>query len=159
MRTRLIPHLGEKTAVRSITTEQIDAYREELLAEGRLSLRTIQELLVTNYSILKRAKRKKWIPANPAEDAERISVTRSGDFNVLTPAEVVAVSRVADDDQDAALFTIAAFTGLRMGELRALHWGDVDFANRNVFVRQNRVRAELWKPKSGKARSVSGSCA
>lgn len=31
---------------------------------------------------------------------------------------------------------------------------DVDFANRSVFVRRNRVRAELRAPKSGKVRSV-----
>ena len=33
-----------------------------------------------------------------------------------------------------------AFTGLRMGELRALRWLDVDFANRIVHVRRNHVR-------------------
>jgi integrase len=49
---------------------------------------------------------------------------------------------------------LTAFTGLRMGELRALRWSDVDFADRNVFVRQNRVRDRLAKPKSGKVRPV-----
>jgi integrase len=41
-----------------------------------------------------------------------------------------------------------------MGELRALRWADVDFAKHTVFVRQNRVRSRLSKPKSGKVRSV-----
>jgi integrase len=72
----------------------------------------------------------------------------------LSPEEVLAVSRAADDQQDGALFTVAAFTGLRMGELRALRWSDVDFANRNLFVRHNRVRDRLAKPKSGKVRAV-----
>ncbi len=56
--------------------------------------------------------------------------------------------------QDAALFAVAAFTGLRMGELRALRWVDVDFANRNVLVRGNYTRGPLATPKSGKVRSV-----
>ena len=56
------------------------------------------------------------------------------------------MARAADDEQDAALFIVAAFTGLRMGELRALRWSDVDFANRTVFVRQNRVRSRLGDP-------------
>jgi hypothetical protein len=30
--------------------------------------------------ILRRAKRKEWIGSNPAEDAERITLKRSGDF-------------------------------------------------------------------------------
>lgn len=151
---RLLEAFGKDTPVADITTEQIDAYREQLLVDAKLSRRSIQKLLVINYGILKRAKRRKWIPTNPAEDAERVTLTRSGDFNVLTPTEVHAVARAADDDQDAALFVVAAYTGLRMGELRALRWGDIDFPGQSVFVRQNRVRAELRRPKSGRVRSV-----
>jgi integrase len=32
---------------------------------------------------------------------------------------------------------VAAFTGLRMGELRALRWSDVDFGKRLVHVRRS----------------------
>ena len=46
------------------------------------------------------------------------------------------------------------FTGLRMGELRALRWSDVDFGGRTVFVRSNYTRNRLAQPKSGKVRSV-----
>ena len=35
----------------------------------------------------------------------------------------------AADEQDGALFVVAAFTGLRLGELRALRWRDLDFAD------------------------------
>lgn len=152
-RKRLLPAFGS-TPLASITTEQIDQFRDDLLAKGELSRRTVQKLLAMNYSILRRAQRRGWIPANPAENAERVTLKRSGDFNVLSPEEVAAVARAAEDEQDAALFTVAAFTGLRMGELRALRWRDVDFAGRNVFVRQNRVRRETRSPKSGKVRSV-----
>lgn len=154
IKRHLLPAFREDTPLLSITRDQIDGYREGLLAEGQLSRRSVQKLLVINNGILKRAKRRGWIPANPAEDVERVTLKRSGDFNVLEPAEVLSVARAADDEQDAALFTVAGFTGLRMGELRALRWGDVDFAGRTVFVRQNRTRSRLAKPKSGKVRSV-----
>jgi integrase len=114
-----------------------------------------QKLSVINFGVLKRAKQRKWMPTNPAEDAERVTVTRSGDFNVLSPPEVLAVARHADDEQDAALFTVAAFTGLRMGELRALRWRDIDFAGQGIIVRRNRPSHGGEKaPKSGKVRSV-----
>jgi integrase len=153
-RSRLIPLFGKDTPVATISTQDIDAVREKLLAEGELSRRTVQKLLVLNYGILKRAKRKGWIPVNPAEDAERVTVKPSGDFNVLAPEEVMAVARNADDEQDAALFIFAGFTGLRMGELLALRCEDVDFAASAVLVRHNWVRGRLKKPKSGKVRSV-----
>ena len=71
------------------------------------------------HGILKRAKRKGWIATNPAADAERVSVRRSGEFNVLTPEEVHAIARADGSELFSALFVTAAFTGLRMGELRA----------------------------------------
>ena len=121
--------------IEKITTERIEEFRERLLDEGRLTRRSVQKTLVLLYGILKRAKRRKWITSNPAEDVERVTVKRSGDFNVLSPVEVGAVARAAESPQDAAMFTVAAFTGLRLGELRALRWRDVDFAKQMVLVR------------------------
>jgi integrase len=82
----------------------------------------VQKILMLLHGILKRAKRRGWVATNAAEDAERVTVKRSGDFTVLTPVEVEAVARAAESARDAAIFVTAAFTGLRMGELRALRW-------------------------------------
>ena len=59
----------------------------------------------------------------------------------------------------AEVVRIAAFTGLRMGELRALRWRDVDFGNATLHVRRNAptsapAGAKLKAPKSLKGRSV-----
>jgi integrase len=151
---RLYPAFGKDAPVSSITTRKIDKLREDLQSETELKPRTIQKLLAFNYSVLKRAKRLGWITSNPAEDAERITIKRSGDFNVLSPEEVAALARAAANDQDRVIYTVAAYTGLRMGELRALRWRDVDFASSNVFVRKNHVRDRTSTPKSGKVRSV-----
>jgi integrase len=89
-RRRLLPEFGAATLLHKIDTARVDAYRERLLVEGQLSRRTIQKILVLLHGILKRAKCKGWIAANPAADAERVSVRRSVEFNVLTPEEVHA---------------------------------------------------------------------
>jgi integrase len=154
VRRHLIPHFGGDTPVGSITTEDVDALREELLA-GHLSRRSIQKILVIAHGLFKRAKRRKWIAANPAEDAERVNFVRSGDFAVLTPVEVEALGRAAANEQDAAIFLTAAYTGLRLGELRGLRWRDVNFAKRIVHVRRNVPAGGSERvPKSGKVRSV-----
>ncbi|CAA9501707.1 MAG: hypothetical protein AVDCRST_MAG53-2033 [uncultured Solirubrobacteraceae bacterium] len=59
----------------------------------------------------------------------------------------------------ADVIRVAAFTGLRMGELRALRWRDVDFANATLHVRRNAptsapAGSKLKAPKSLKGRSV-----
>ena len=153
VRCYLLPTFGEDTPLEKVTTEKIEQYREQLL-EQDLSRRTIQKVLVLLYGILKRAKRRGWIASNPAEDVERVEVKRSGDFNVLAPAEVLAVARAARSEQDGAIFTVAAFTGLRLGELRELRWRDVDFARQTVFVRGSFTHGQQGPPKSGKVRSV-----
>src|SRR5438132_7784880 len=49
---------------------------------------------------------------------------------------------------------MAAFTGLRRGELLALRWRDVDFVGSLVRVRASYAGGALRSPKSGKVRSV-----
>jgi integrase len=155
VRTLLLPAFGAETPLSAITTRDIDRWTGRLLTEGRLSRRSVQQALVLLNGALRRAKRLGWVASNAAEDAERISVTSSGDFTALTVEEVHAVARAAADEQDAALYVTAAFTGLRMGELRALRWRDVDFAKRTVHVRRNLPSAGVERvPKSGKVRSV-----
>src|SRR4051794_38773575 len=154
VRRYLLPEFGADTLLHTIDTARVDAYRERLLVEGQLSRRTIQKILVLLHGILKRAKRKGWIAANPAADAERVSVRRTGEFNVLTPEEVYAIARADGSELFGALFVVAAFTGLRMGELRALRWSDVDFAKRVVHVRRSFTGSSFGAPKSQRVRSV-----
>ncbi len=73
---------------------------------------------------------------------------------MLSPIEVEAVARAAGNAQDAAIVTVAAFTGLRLGELRALRCRDVDFAKQTVHVRGSYTHRHQGPPKSGKVRSV-----
>jgi len=113
--------------------------------------------LAKQLQVLKRAKRSDLIIANPAEDVDRVSVKASGRYNHLTVEQVEAVARASDAEQDRCLVLVAAFTGLRLGELRALRWQDVDFATRTVHVRRNLPSGAYDAdrvPKSGKVRSL-----
>jgi len=179
---RLLPDFGE-LPLEAITTQRIDNWRVELVAAGGiadgegLSARTINKYLGVIHSILKRAQRTYGLAANAAAWAERQPVTRSGDFDVLSAAEVEALARVAregrqrkppkhptglewraklrqQDQQDAAIFLTAAYAGLRLGELRSLRWRDLDFGKRLIHVRHSYVMRNEDAPKSGRVRSV-----
>jgi integrase len=70
----------------------------------------------------------------------------------LEPGEVEW--RAREDAQDAELFRIAAYTGLRLGELLALRWEDVDVAGRRLVVHRA-VSAGIEGPtKSWQARFI-----
>jgi integrase len=149
----LIPAFGRRP-VEAITTADIDRWRERLVHEGKLSARTINKQLALLHGIFKRAQRRYGVEGNPAAAAERQPEHRSGDFQVLEADEVILLAQHAADAQDGAIFTVAAFTGLRLGELLALRWSDVDFAKRLVHVRWSRVRGQTDRPKSHRVRSV-----
>ena len=151
----LTNEFGSETPLEQIDQDRIDAFRRRLLTEGNLSRRTVQKQMVLVHGIFKRARQLRWIRENPAENVERVQLKRPGGFNVLTVEQVEAVARVAESDLYAAAIKVAAYTGLRTGELRALRWGDVDFASSNLHVRRNLpVGGGEGLPKSGKVRSV-----
>lgn len=158
------------TPIEAIDADRIETWRRRLLSEGKLSRRSAQKQMVLLHGILKRAKALRWIVANPADDVERVNLTTSGEFNVLSVEQVEAVAReaiieAADEDSEptdpaaaqlfSAAITVAAYTGLRTGELRALRWRDLDFLAATVHVRRNLpAGGQEGAPKSGKVRSV-----
>jgi integrase len=123
-----------------------------MVAEGVLSARTINKRQL--HSIFKRARRVWERPRNPVANAERQPQRRSGDFAALEPHEVELLAEHAVSEQDGVLFTVAAFTGLRLGELRGLRWGDIDWTRRVIFVRRSYTVDADGPTKSGKVRSV-----
>ncbi|MEO8967568.1 MAG: tyrosine-type recombinase/integrase [Solirubrobacteraceae bacterium] len=147
--SELLPRFGE-LAIESITSSMIESWQASMSQAA--STRT--KALVLMHGIFQRA-RKVWaLPANPVADVEKPPVTRSGDLQVFSPEEVWALVRAAGSEADGALYLTAAFTGLRMGELLALRWRDVDFAGSAVRVRASYYAGNLTTPKSGKVRAV-----
>lgn len=104
----------------------VQAFREELVYTQRLARATVNKYLVMLDGILKRAQREHGLPVNVVASVERQPLRRSGDFRVLSPPEVEALARAAVSEQDGALFRVAAYTGLRLGELLARAAGLVD---------------------------------
>ena len=54
-----------------------------------------------------------------------------------------------------SLLTVAAYTGMRPGELFALEWGDVSLETRRIHVQRRVYEGKLDVPKSGKPRMIA----
>jgi integrase len=73
-------------------------------------------------------------------------VGRGGKLMDLDADEIA--TRCEEDAQDAELFRVLAYTGLRIGEALALQWGDADLPNRRLIV-QRAVSGTVEGPTKG----------
>lgn len=160
---------GRKLA--EIDTADVSRFLSDLDRDG-LSARMVNKHRQVLHSIFEYAKRRDsfGLRENPASETTRRPEGGVAPIDVLEPWEVLKVAAVARaglhrgkggyrhsaysaeterewqriNDQDAAMFIVAAFTGMRMGELRALRWKDVDFAAGRITI----SRAFSWEIES-----------
>jgi integrase len=68
--------------------------------------------------------------------------------------EVTSEARQSSDLQDAVAVRISAYTGIRLGELLALRWSDVDWSGFALTISRAISAGKETAPKSGKTRRV-----
>ena len=124
------------------------------------SSRTKRKHLVILNGVLTRAVKQGVLDTNPVPLVDRPGRVRSrrslatGQF--LRPSEVHDLLRSAAEaePQDAVMFMVAAFCGLRLSELLDLRWGAVNFQGASIHIESSYVRDASDTPKSHVARSV-----
>ena len=151
VKAHLVPAFGD-LAVEDLTTDMVEDWKLTL----DMSNTTKIKVLTVLFGVMERARKRHRLPVNPIRDVEKPRQEHSpgGELQFYSPEEVLALVRAAESEQDAAVFLTAAFTGLRRGELVALRWRDVDFANATIRVSASFSEGHLTRPKSGKVRAV-----
>ena len=154
---QIAPRIGTRP-IAQLTREQVEGL-VAALARDRLAPKTIRNALGLLNGICEFSVRRGWASANPCRYVDRPSVPESQDIRYLEPDEVEAVLRAVGDGDygrvHRAIILTAAMSGLRMGELLALRWLDVDWRAQRIRVRRNYVRGHLGTPKSRRgSRSV-----
>jgi integrase len=153
-RNHVVPHLGS-IHLEDLTPDRVERWAaHEIDPHRQMANRTREKTITVFHGVMERARKLYRLPANPVADVEKPRTAAKTEIQVFSPEEVMALVRAADSEQDAAIFLTAAFTGLRQGELIALHWRDVDFAGSAIRVRASYTNGHLTSPKSGKVRSV-----
>jgi len=100
---------------------------------------TIRRIHATMRSAFASAKRQRYLPYNPAVDVELPKASRPR-VQPWEPGELGRFLDQAARDPLSALFEVAAFTGLRRGELLGLQWEDVDVERSRLTVRRQIVQ-------------------
>lgn len=137
-----------------ITAAQIEDWRDARVDEHGVSRRTANKAIIVLGAIMERG-RKHGLVTNAAREVPKLRERYDpNDYDFFSPKEVETLASAAASDQDGAIFRVAAFTGLRMGELIALRWRDVDFAGESLHVYGSYSLGTLPAPKSGLTRTV-----
>lgn len=103
--------------IRTITYSDIERWRNEFLEDH--SATTVNGSLAALGQIFKRARRDRLVAHNPCDDVSRL---KSGARRLIIPASQQAIRALADahPDRYRTAILVAAFTGLRAGELWSL---------------------------------------
>jgi integrase len=148
-RTRLLPRLGDLPIDRIglDTMTELDA---GMVEEG-LSASRRRNVLICIRSVLRdahgagRLARLPTFPPLPKKGKKALVALRREQVEAILDASPWTW-RLA--------FALAAFAGLRAGEVRALRWLDVDLVGRLLVVRLSRSKGTTSTPKSGHEREV-----
>lgn len=117
-----------------------------------LSPKTIRNTYVPIHAFMKYYCRK-WGFANPCEEIALPPVVEK-EMRVLTDEEMDIFIREIQTERLGAAMYVSLFTGLRMGELLALTWEDLDERNHRVKVTKNIIRVYTHLPYGPKTRLI-----
>lgn len=152
-------HLGNLTErpLDQITRAEIKEIIFEKLKTG-LSPKTVTNIKALISSILSHAVEDELIVINPAIRMGKFikNKDRKSNVNFLTREEAQLFLEAVGKHflRYYPFFLCALRTGMRLGELRALEWGDVDFQGGFIEVRRAYVLGAITTPKNGKSRRI-----
>lgn len=153
IKTHISPHLGHYQLAK-ITTEQIEAYIEHLLTQGRLdnegglSPKSVADILTIVKSTMEYARYKNMIVVC---NLAKLSVKKKEvEMRVLSQSEQEALTKILLRDMDLYKFRVllSLCTGIRIGELCALQWNDLCLPNSTLKVRKTMQRIQAFDANS-----------
>jgi integrase len=149
----------EDREVASIVRADVNRYIEQKLAEG-LAPRTLENHLTLLSAMFAYAIEQGWCSSNPCVGVERPRPDGPDDIpddprKAHTAEEVAAVLQACASDFERAFFTTAYYTGMRLGELLALTWADVDLVSCRIAIKRSWSRGAETTTKSRKRRTIS----
>lgn len=120
----------------------------------KLSPATLRAHLVLLRGMLDHAVAWGYLAHNPATNVKSPKLPHT-EMDSLTPEEVKSLL-AACDDRHRALFSTGVMTGMRLGELLALQWDDVNWGGGTIRVQRSLYKGEFVEPKTSRSIRVIG---
>ncbi len=146
----LSPYFG-KTALNEISALQIEEFKSKKQLEG-LCNKSINNVLGILGKCLRTAQDWEVIDKLPKMKPLRVAPKN---VKYLNEEEYTRLLAAADDGGVMYEMLLFAFrTGVRIGELTALEWQDIDLNHGNVTIQRNIVNGIIGSPKNNKFRTI-----
>ena len=146
--------------VSAIRAENVASFINAQRRAG-LAANTVRNQVNVLHGLLGFGVKRGWLAVNPVDQVDKPGQARNREQRIqfLSSVEVDALVRAVPDDVlgevERPLYLTAALTGLRIGELLALRWRDVDWVAGRIRVAESYTRGRFGSPKSARGvRSV-----
>ncbi len=138
----VIPHLGD-VKLADLTASLVEDWMRGLIGEGK-SAATVRKAADVLAMAIDGAVRDDLLRSNVVRSAQKPYLGRS-EVRFYSSRELAAIREAAAGHRMASLLEVAAYTGLRKGELLALRWRDVDLDGQQLRITGSlsRVRGRL----------------
>jgi integrase len=151
LNVHLIPALGTRQ-LREITREELQGFLNRKLASG-LSWKTVKHLRGGLTRVLGSAEEWGYIQHNPVLKTRLPRRAYSEPRSALAPEQVRKLAAELDEPV-SSLALLLALTGLRVGELLALRWGNGDLRAQVLRVCETVYEGHFDKPKTKRSARV-----
>jgi integrase len=151
IKNHLKPFFG-KMDIDKISALNIEEFKALKQAEGKFN-KSIKNYLgrlrkclhcAEEWGLIKNAPRTKHLKVPP----QKFRFLTEEEYNKL----LEEAQKINREFYEMVLFTLR--TGVRVGELMALRWEDIDFDRQNITIRRSIVNGIIGSPKSNKSRQI-----
>lgn len=138
----ILPYIGEES-LQKISEDSLQKWID-LLIERKLSSATIKLIVQIFRMSIKYAQKKQVIIIDPTKNLF-IPKMKKRKIHALSIKEQKELEKVASKTITGASVLISLYTGLRIGEISALKWSDIDFSRQIIYVQRTLQRIPLKK--------------
>lgn len=140
----ILPFLGDIT-LKDLSSLQVQKYINE--KSKTLSPATVRKQFNILNSCMEKAVANELINKNPCKHVE-LPVLEQKEIKAFTVEEEKKFLEYAEGDALYKLFVTALDTGIRLGELLALTWDDIDFESEEIRVNKNLIPVKDFEGKT-----------
>ena len=148
----IVAYLGNEKLYK-LKTEKIQQFINYLTMEG-LSAGSVRNVYRTLGAMMKIAKKFHYLNSDPCEGVTLPEVKKKGTMILSTQEQKKLEATAEEYKVIPGLMTIMAlYTGLRIGELCALTWSDIDLKNGKLSVNRTRQRIKRIAPQAKQSKT------